>query len=94
MRRALVWYFGAVTCCLAETVTIAPGNGVFTNVMARITGEADVEINTGTSGGGRVRLNPANGYVGTSQMPKKASSMTLISVGEACGTSTNSASLI
>ena len=65
MRRALAWYFGAVTCCLAETVTIAPGNGVFTNVMARITGETDVVINTGTSGGGRVRLNPANGYVGT-----------------------------
>ena len=65
MRRALAWYFGAVTCCLAETMTIAPGNGVFTNVMARITGETDVEINSGTSGGGIVRLNAANGYVGT-----------------------------
>ena len=55
----------AVGAAMADTVTIAPGNGVFTNVTARIAGETDVEINSGTSGGGIVRLNAANGYVGT-----------------------------
>ena len=55
----------AVGAAMADTVTIAPGSGVFTNVTARIAGETDVEINSGTSGGGIVRLNAANGYVGT-----------------------------
>ena len=70
MRRMMGGCVGVAVCCLtfvgiADTVTIAPGNGVFTNVTARIAGETDVEINSGTSGGGIVRLNAANGYVGT-----------------------------
>ena len=67
MRRAIgvAAVVAAAGMAIADTVTIAPGNGVFTNVTARIAGETDVEINSGTSGGGIVRLNAANGYVGT-----------------------------
>ena len=67
MRRAIGLAAVAVAAgmAFADTVTIAPGNGVFTNVTARIAGETDVEINSGDSGGGIVRLNAANGYVGT-----------------------------
>ena len=67
MRRAILVaaVVAAAGMAIADTVTIAPGNGVFTNVTARIAGETDVEINSGTSGGGIVRLNAANGYVGT-----------------------------
>ena len=67
MRRAIGLAAVAVAAgmAFADTVTIAPGSGVFTNVTARIAGETDVEINSGDSGGGIVRLNAANGYVGT-----------------------------
>ncbi len=57
MRRAILVaaVVAAAGMAIADTVTIAPGNGVFTNVTARIAGETDVEINSGTSGGRRRR---------------------------------------
>lgn len=53
---------------VAEMVTIHPGNGVTTNVSERIAGVTDVTINSGTSGGGIVSLNPMNSYSGTTQV--------------------------
>ena len=53
---------------LAETVTIHPGNGVTTNVAERIAGVTDVTINSGTSGGGIVSLNPMNAYMGKTEV--------------------------
>ena len=52
----------------AGTVTIDPGDGVATNVMHRITGENDVVINSGATGGGIVTLNPYNTYTGTTTL--------------------------
>lgn len=52
----------------AGTVTIDPGNGVATNVTQRITGANDVVVNSGTTGGGIVTLNPYNAYTGTTTL--------------------------
>ena len=52
----------------AGTVTINPGNGVATNVTQRITGETDVVVNSGATGGGIVTLNPYNAYTGTTTL--------------------------
>ncbi len=49
----------------ADTVTIDPGNGVSSNVEQRITGAADVVVNSGASGGGIATLNPHNTYTGS-----------------------------
>ncbi|MBR0504225.1 MAG: hypothetical protein IJJ84_02380, partial [Kiritimatiellae bacterium] len=66
MKARVLFFVGAFSLLAgADTMTIAPGSGVFTNVTARIVGETDVAINTADSGGGIVRLNAANGYVGT-----------------------------
>ncbi|MDO5317186.1 MAG: autotransporter-associated beta strand repeat-containing protein [bacterium] len=64
MRRIVVSAGLLAMVCCGETVTIAPGNGVYTNVRERISGTVDVSVNPGASGGGIVRLNPANGYIG------------------------------
>ena len=64
MKRIVVSVGLVAMACCGETVTIAPGNGVYTNVRERISGTVDVSVNPGASGGGIVRLNPANGYVG------------------------------
>ena len=53
---------------MAHTVTIDPGNGISTNVTERITGETDVTVNSGSSGGGIVRLNTLNSYSGTTTL--------------------------
>ena len=56
----------AVQTALAATVTLDPGNGVATNVTTRFTGETDVVVNSGTTGGGIVTLaNPLSTYTGT-----------------------------
>ena len=52
----------------AETVTIDPSNGVATNVTERFTGEMDLVVNSGSSGGGIVRLNTLNSYSGTTTL--------------------------
>ena len=64
MRRIVALAGVLAMACCGETVTIAPGNGVYTNVRERISGTVDVSVNPGASGGGIVRLNPANGYIG------------------------------
>ena len=48
----------------AETVTLAPGDGVVTNVMQLFSGDTALAVNPGTSGGGIVKLNAANGHSG------------------------------
>ena len=48
---ATCWLAGAA---LATTVTIDPGNGVATNVTERFTGEMDLVVNSGSSGGGTI----------------------------------------
>lgn len=53
---------------VAGTVTINPGNGVATNVPQRITGDTDVVVNSGATGGGIVTLNPYNTYTGTTTL--------------------------
>ena len=58
----------AVSDLCADTVTIDPGNGVVTNVTQRITGATDVVVNSGTTGGGIVTLNPYNTYTGTTTL--------------------------
>ena len=69
MKRMFGWLLASIAgFAVAETVSIAPGNGVYTNVRERISGTVDVSVNPGTSGGGIVRLNPANGYVGTTSL--------------------------
>ena len=56
---------GLVFGLAAATVTINPGNGVETNVTARITGATDVVVNSGATGGGIVTLaNPLSTYTG------------------------------
>ena len=40
----------------AATVTLAPGNGVETNVTARFTGATDLLVNSGATGGDMVAL--------------------------------------
>ena len=55
----------AVQTALAATVTIAPGNGVETNVTTRFTGATDIVVNSGTTGGGIVTLaNPLSTHTG------------------------------
>ena len=46
----------------AENVVINPASGVTTNVLARLTGDVSVTVNSGETGGGIVQLNPANSY--------------------------------
>ena len=53
---------------VAGTVTINPGNGVTTNVPQRITGDTDVVVNSGATGGGIVTLNPYNTYTGSTAL--------------------------
>ena len=53
---------------VAGTVTINPGNGVATNVPQRITGDTDVVVNSGATGGGIVTLNPYNTYTGSTAL--------------------------
>ena len=54
---------------IADTIVIAPGNGVETNVLDRIDGANDVQINEGTEGGGIVRLeNGWNMYSGDTRI--------------------------
>ena len=65
VSAAVCWLAGAV---LATTVTIDPGNGVETNVTERFTGEVDLVVNSGSSGGGIVRLNTLNSYSGTTTL--------------------------
>ena len=70
MKKSRTGWVSAAACCLAgvamaATVTIAPGNGVATNVTARFTGTTDVVVNSGTTGGGIVHLtNPLSTYAG------------------------------
>ena len=50
---------------LPETVVIAPGNGVATNVAATLSGLYNVQVNDGATGGGIVTLaNSFNSYLG------------------------------
>ena len=50
---------------LPETVVIAPGNGVATNVAATLSGLYNVQVNDGVTGGGIVTLgNSFNSYLG------------------------------
>ena len=57
---------GAIGSLMAATVTLAPGNGVETNVTTRFTGETDIVVNSGTTGGGIVTLaNPLSTHTGT-----------------------------
>ena len=50
---------------LPETVVIAPGNGVATNVTAALSGLCNVQVNDGVTGGGIVTLgNSFNSYLG------------------------------
>ena len=65
VSAAVCWLAGAA---LATTVTIDPGNGVATNVTERFTGEVDLVVNSGSSGGGIVRLNTLNSYSGTTTL--------------------------
>ena len=62
---AACWLAGAA---LATTVTLDPGNGVETNVTERFSGEMDLVVNSGSSGGGIVRLNTLNSYSGTTTL--------------------------
>ena len=70
MKKSMTGWVSAAACCLtsvamAATVTIAPGNGVETNVTARFTGATDIVVNSGTTGGGIVHLtNPLSTYAG------------------------------
>lgn len=59
-----IWTVGCFALS-AATMTIAPGNGMATNVSDRITGTLDVETNPGASGGGIVTLGRFNDYAGT-----------------------------
>lgn len=52
----------------ADTLTINPGNGVATNVTQRITGDTDLVVNSGATGGGIVTLGPRNTYTGTTTL--------------------------
>ena len=54
----------AVKAAVAATVTLAPGDGVVTNVMQLFSGGTALAVNPGTSGGGIVKLNAANGHSG------------------------------
>ena len=54
----------AVKAAAAATVTLAPGDGVVTNVMQLFSGGTALAVNPGTSGGGIVKLNAANGHSG------------------------------
>ena len=65
VSAAVCWLAGAA---LATTVTLDPGNGVETNVTERFTGEVDLVVNSGSSGGGIVRLNTLNSYSGTTTL--------------------------
>ena len=65
VRAAACWLAGAA---LATTVTLDPGNGVETNVTERFSGEVDLVVNSGSSGGGIVRLNTLNSYSGTTTL--------------------------
>lgn len=49
---------------LADTLVIAPGSGVATNVTETLTGARNVQINSGTTGGGIVTLSALNRYTG------------------------------
>ena len=54
---------------LAQTLVLAPGNGIETNVTDRIDGDVTVQINDGSSGGGIVRLsNEWNQYAGDTRI--------------------------
>ncbi|MBQ7189163.1 MAG: hypothetical protein IJR99_07075 [Kiritimatiellae bacterium] len=54
-----------VTGFLSETLVIAPGNGVATNVTETLGGARNVQINDGATGGGIVTLaSPQNNYLG------------------------------
>ena len=64
VRVAAVAFAG----CAMAAVTINPGNGVSTNVTERFTGEMDLTVNSGSSGGGIVRLNTLNSYSGTTTL--------------------------
>ena len=65
ISAAVCWLAGAA---LATTVAIDPGNGLSTNVTERFTGEMDLVVNSGSSGGGIVRLNTLNSYSGTTTL--------------------------
>lgn len=64
MGICTIWTVGCFALS-AATMTIAPGNGMATNVSDRITGTLDVETNPGASGGGIVTLGRFNDYTGT-----------------------------
>ena len=49
---------------LPETVVIAPGNGVATNVAATLSGMYNVQAGSGATGGGIVTLSALNRYMG------------------------------
>ena len=49
---------------LPETVVIAPGNGVTTNVTETLSGMCNVQVNDGATGGGIVTLSALNRYMG------------------------------
>lgn len=69
-KCAAAFAFSAVffgTAASAATVTLAPGNNVTTNVPA-FGGAVDVAVNTGTSGGGIVKMDPYNWYTGNTTL--------------------------
>ncbi|MBQ6338908.1 MAG: hypothetical protein IJI36_07175, partial [Kiritimatiellae bacterium] len=56
---------GEVPGFLPETVVIAPGNDVATNVAEALSGLYNVQVNDGATGGGIVTLaNSFNSYLG------------------------------
>ena len=67
-RLALVAALVQSGVLFADTLTIDPGDGVATNVTRRITGDTDVAVNPGASGGGIVTLGPRNTYTGTTSL--------------------------
>ena len=60
---ALAFFAGAGNLA-AETVEIAPGNGVSTNALKLYTGDVALSVNPGSSGGGIVTLNKGNSHTG------------------------------
>ena len=75
MKRSVIICAAAVCSCLlggglhAGVITLAPGNGVSTNVTERIVGANDVVVNEGATGGGIVTLaNSYNSYTGATTL--------------------------
>lgn len=64
---------------MADTLVIAPGNGVTTNVAEVIGGATDVQINSAATGGGIVKLAARNTYQGTTYV--KSGTLEVSSIG-------------